>query len=195
MVVTLASLCSAAWRALSRSAIVVDGSRFSTARTSQLGRFVVGMIVVTLMEAPALHLILHRQSLLVHLFVLGLNLLTIVWLLGDRRLIEESGHRLGDDALELALGRRWQGRLAYTQLRSARRIEGIGPLSRRRAPAPRTLRLTPLDTPNVELVLRAPTRLRRPPLGIARPVERVQLFVDEPDRFVAALATRLPPAE
>ncbi|MCU1281257.1 MAG: hypothetical protein JWM53_4803, partial [bacterium] len=56
-----------------------------------------------------------------------------------------------------------------------------------------TIRVTPLDSPNVELQLRAPATLIGS-FGIARSAARVQLFVDEPDAFVAAITARLAPA-
>jgi hypothetical protein len=150
---------------------------FSTTRTSRIHMIVTMVIVVTLFEMPALHLLLLRSGLWVHAAILAVNIWAIVWFLGDRRAMVRSAHALGDDALAIHLGNRWRGSIAYAQIAGVRRID-------RRDPA--ALRISPSDTPNVELTLRAPATLTSY-YGIKRSSARLQLFVDEPDAFVAAI--------
>lgn len=153
---------------------------FTTTRTSRIHMIVVMVIVVSLFEMPALHLLLLRARWWVHAAIVVANVYGIVWLWRDRRAMQRSAHTLGGDALAIHLGARWRGAIPYATIAAVRRVD-------RRAPD--ALRVSPSDTPNVELALRAPATLTSY-YGIRRASARIQLFVDEPDAFVAALAAR-----
>jgi hypothetical protein len=171
------ALWAGAWRLLRRRPLVED-DRFTTTRTSQLGRLIGALIVVIACEVPASHLLLRALgvSLLARTIILAVELYGIVWLLGDYQLMRESGHRLTADALELRLGARWRGRIPRAQIAA---IEAPSSSSRKRA-------LTPFDAPNVELRLHAPVRLTTY-FGLSRELSSVRLYVDDPDRFKEAL--------
>ncbi len=160
--------------------------RFTASRASMFGVFAVGIAVVCALETPILHLLLHRSPWWVHALIVALNGGTIVWILQQRKRMRDAALTLDADALSIDLPGRWGGAIPVALIESVRRI----------APAPGTtrprgsLRITPLDMPNVELTLRAPATLRGS-YGIARSAARVQLFVDEPDAFIAALTARL----
>lgn len=150
------------------------------------GAFAVGIAVVTLLEAPVLHLLLHRSPWGVRVLVAALNVATLVWIFRERRRMRDAAHSLDGDALAISLPGKWRGAIPVALIRSVRRISPAPGSSRPRG----TLRITPLDAPNVELSLRAPATLHGS-FGIARSAARVQLFVDEPDAFVAAIKVRL----
>ena len=176
---TEVGMMTAAWRALARRPIAQADGTFTTTRTSRVGMLVTMVIVLSLFEAPAVHALLHGARLGVHALVLLAHLYGIAWLAGDRRLMQESGHRIDGDALALALGARWRGVIPRAQLASVRRLDGERP--------PRgTLRLCPADSPNVELVLRAPATLTGL-FGLRRRATRLALFADDPDALIAAL--------
>lgn len=156
---------------------------FSTTRQSRIHMVVTMVIVVTLFEMPALHLLLLRSGFWVHAAIVAANLWAIVWLLGDRRKMVRSAHTLCSAALEIHLGDRWRGSIPYAQIDGARRIDRGDK---------RALRISPSDPPNVELWLRAPATLASY-YGIKRSSARLQLFVDEPDAFVAAVEKRRQP--
>lgn len=159
---------------------------FTAARTSVYGSFAVGVAVVTLLEMPVVHLLLHRAPWWAHALVVVANGAALVWILRERRRMLTAAHTLDADALSVSLPGKWRGAIPVALIASVRRISPA-----RGATKPRgTLRVTPLDMPNVELSLRAPATLRGP-LGIERSAARVQLFVDEPDEFVAAVSARL----
>jgi hypothetical protein len=101
---------------------------FSTTQRSRMGQMIVVLIVLSLFEAPALHLLLHAAN-----------------------------------------------------LAAIRHID-----SRSRD----ALRVSSMDTPNVELELRRPVTLRSY-FGLRRSASKLQLFVDDPHAFVADLTRRI----
>ena len=150
------------------------------------GAFAVGIAVVTLFEAPVVHLLLHAAPWWARALVAVANVGTLVWIVRARRRMRDAAHTLDGDALAISLPGKWRGAIPVALIASVRRIAPAPGSSRPRG----TLRVTPLDAPNVELGLRAPATLRAS-LGIARSAARVQLFVDEPDAFVDAIAARI----
>ena len=151
------SIFGAALRALLRRPLPKD-DRFLPANRNQL---VVMVFVLTLFEAPALHLVLHGAA--AHTILTVLHLYGLVWVLGDARLVSESGHRLGPDALALHLGLRLRGTIPYSQIREVVR-----------------------DGSTVTLRLSTRARLEGY-FGIRRTLDMVKLQLDEPDRFADQL--------
>ena len=163
--------------------------RFTAARTSMFGAFAIGISVVTILESPIVHVLLHRKPWWVHGLVVVVNVATLVWVLRERRRMRDAAHTLDADALAISLPGKWRGAIPVALIASVRRIAPAPGTTRPRG----TLRVTPLDMPNVELALRAPATLQGS-FGIERSAARVQLFVDEPDQLVEAIKARLSPA-
>jgi hypothetical protein len=159
---------------------------FTAARTSVFGPFCVGLAVVTGFEMPVVHLLAHHASWLVHLVIIAVNVWTWVWLFRERREMLAATHTLDERGLTIALARRWKGVIERGKILSAQR-----PASAR--PQKGTLKVTPMDAPNVELILSEPVTLTAT-WGRARSGSRVLLFVDEPDALVGALTATRPPA-
>jgi hypothetical protein len=163
--------------------------RFTIGRTSMFRAFALGIAIVAIMETPIVHLLAHAAPIWVRTLLVAVNVATIVWLLRVRNKMRDAAHTLDGDALAIDLPGKWHGAIPLVLIESVRRI----------APAPGsmsprgTLRVTPVDSPNVELALRAPVTLRGS-LGLTRSTARVQLFVDEPDALVDALKARIAPA-
>jgi hypothetical protein len=163
--------------------------KFTAARTSVYGTFVIGVAVVTLLEMPVVHALLHRAALWVHALLVAANAAALVWIFRERRRMRGAAHTLDADALAIALPGKWRGAIPVALIASVRRISPAPGTTRPRG----CIRVTPLDSPNVELQLRAPATLRGS-FGIDRRAARVQLFVDEPDELVRAITARLAPA-
>lgn len=163
--------------------------RFSAAHKSVFGTFVVGLVVVCVFEAPILHVVLHRAPWWVHLLVAALNLSTIGWLLVEKRRTRDAGYDVGVDGLDVGIGTRWSGRIAWRDVASARVMatRSLAEGGRRGV-----LRVTPIDAPNVELVGRVPLTLRTS-FGRRRAAPRVHLYVDDPEAFVGAVNANLTP--
>ena len=162
--------------------------KFTAARTSVFGTFVVGIAVVTMLEMPVVHLLAHGARWWVHLLIVVANVATLVWIFRQRRRMRDASHTLDAHALAISLPGKWRGAIPVALIASVRRIAPAPGTTRPRG----TIRVTPLDSPNVELQLRAPATLRGS-YGLERSAARVQLFVDEPDAFVAAITARLAP--
>ena len=182
-------MLAAATRALRRAPLpTLDG--WTTGRTGQGGQLVAALLVLTAFEAPAVHLVLHAKlgpgHALLQLAIGALHLYGVAWLVGDLRLVRESAHVLGPDALSLRQGARWRGEVPYAQLAA---VELASPAAR-----PDTLRLSGLDTPNVLLRLRAPVAIAGP-FGISRRAARIALHLDEPAAFADALRARIGSAD
>ncbi|MGZ3438526.1 MAG: hypothetical protein ACXVDD_03380 [Polyangia bacterium] len=163
--------------------------KFTAARTSVYGTFVVGIAVVTILEMPVVHVLLHKASWWVHALIVAANIGALVWIFRERRRMRDAAHTLDAEALSIALPGKWRGAIPVALIASVRRISPAPGTTRPRG----TIRVTPLDTPNVELSLRAPATLTGS-FGLDRSAARVQLFVDEPDEFVRTITTRLVPA-
>ncbi len=155
--------------------------------------FVPFLVIATVVEGGAVHLLLYLlvpgsgwlQGLLLAVHGYG-----VLWLVGDRRLMGQSAHRLKADALELELGLRFAASIPYAQ------VERVLPLhtdAERRSVQPRRGRrnpqVTPLDAPNVHLCLREPVRYTTL-LGLKRSTAHLDLFVERPEEFLAALTGR-----
>ena len=163
--------------------------RFTIGRTSMFRVFALGIAVVAVVETPIVHLLAHAAPAWVRWLLVVINVSTIVWLLGVRNRMRDAAHTLDGDTLHVALPKQWHGALPLALVKSVRRIAPAPGSSRPRD----TLRVTPIDAPNVELSLREPATLRGS-FGIARSAPRIQLFVDEPDLFVDTIKARLAPA-
>jgi hypothetical protein len=146
-----------------------------------------------LVEGTAVHLLLYAlgaRGEWLHGVLLALNAYTLLWLMGDRRLMRQSAHRLEPEALELSLGLRFSARIPYEKLarvlplRTEAERRSVQPRGGKKNPA-----VTPFEEPNVHLCLHEPVRATLF-FGITRQVEHLDLFVERPEEFIAALVER-----
>jgi hypothetical protein len=189
----LAVLVASEWRVLGAALAWLTRrplrtrSGFGALATSTYPAFALALVVMCGVEAPAVHVLVHAlagaRAGVLHLAVLVLHVYSLMWLAGDLRLLREARHQLQREGVDLSLGARAQVFVPYRAIRSAE----LG-VAREGA-----LRITPKDTPNVQLELAEPLRVSRL-LGLGRTARRLALYVDEPEAFVAALRGRLPGA-
>lgn len=173
------ALVAAAVRALRRRPLPLDPSLHTTSRTTELGRIYAALAILTVAELPALHLLLHASSWKLHAVLVALHVYSLLWILGDLRLLRESGHRVLADRVELRLGFRWRATIDRA------RIVRVVTLAGAPGPRPDTLRLTPREAPNVLVELDAPIALRGP-FGRQRTTRRLALRLDDAPRFLSA---------
>ena len=83
--------------------------KFTAARTSVYGTFVIGVAVVTLLEMPVLHLLLHRSSWWVHALIVAANAGALVWIFRERARMKTAVLTLDADALAVSLPGKWRG--------------------------------------------------------------------------------------
>lgn len=126
-----------------------------------------------------------QQALALNLGNLLLHALALSSLLGDRQGIGRGEHRLDAQHLHIDLGRRAAGRIPRQAILSATRITAGAAAPRDR----HCLRVTPCAKPNVRLLLAPEARVGLWLWGSWRPALRqVDLYVDEPDALLNALA-------
>jgi hypothetical protein len=153
---------------------------FTTLERSGSGFILPMFAMLTAAEMGAVHALIAGRwpgAWGVHAALAGLNAYGFLWLLGDRRAMRETGHRVEGRALVLELGLRFQARFPLGMVQKALRLRG---------PARHT-RVTPFDPPNVHLCLTGPVEYRTY-FGLRRRTQHLDLYVDEPERFLAAVA-------
>jgi hypothetical protein len=169
---------------------------FPPMAASASGWLIPFILIASVMELAAVHALLHALApgrLWTHALTLGVHVYGVLWLVGERRLLWGSAHRLEDDALVLQLGLRWSARIPYGVI--ARALPLRSDMDRRRVQTPKrrgSASVTPFDPPNVHLCLDAEVEVSTF-FGLRRRVRHLDLFVDRPDAFLAALETRRGP--
>jgi len=192
-------LMGAAVAALLRRPLRAPGSSptvFVPMAASRTGWMIPVVTLAMVVEGSAVHLLLYglgARSPWLHGALLALNVYTLLWLVGDRRLMRQSAHRLEPEALELALGQRFAARIPYERLA---RVLPLRTDAERRSVRPRSGKknpqVTPFEEPNVHLCLHEPVQASLF-FGITRPVQHLDLFVERPEEFITALGERLRP--
>ena len=163
------------------------GQHFGSMETSAYGNTVAVLLLLLVVEAPAVHALLGaamqdgvlraviRAALLVSSAYLA------VWLLGDLRLLRETpGVSIDGDVLRVALGARVHGEVRLSQVTSARRLTGT-------EETVRAIRITPQPAPNCRIQLSASVTMRGI-FGIPVQGDALDIYVDNPDGLVSALA-------
>lgn len=167
---TIVGYAIAGWR----SPIASD-ARFTVHRangwTSYLGVFLFLLVV----ESAVVHLLLAvLVSATAAWIASALAAYSMLWLVGDAHALRHTGVTLAADALDIRIGVRWRGRIAWSEIATIERGETPG---------------NGVDASvlggNVVLRLRAPRELRGP-LGRRRRGDAIALSIDDPDRFVIA---------
>jgi hypothetical protein len=128
-------------------------------------------------ETVAVHLLLARVSPLAAWIATASSGYALLWLAGDAHALRLGGLRVEAGAVRIAVGLRWRLTIPREDLAAARLAD---------AAPPGALRADVL-WPNLVLELRRPARARGP-FGIERATRAIALSVDEPERFIAALA-------
>lgn len=166
---------------------------FSTLERSGSGFIIPVAILLCAVELGAVHSLIAFKwpgAWAAHAVLAALTGYTLVWLVGDRRAMRNTGHRLEGANLILELGARFQAEVPLDQVEKVVRLHGEADLRRVQPRKGQNPRATPFDTPNVHLCFRAPVTARTY-FGLRRSVQHLDLYVDEPDAFAAAVSARL----
>ena len=127
----------------------------------------------------------------VHIAVALGSLYTLAWLLGDRRLVRGGYHVLTATHLDLQIGARASARIPLEAIEDAQALRVPVAQWRRAHPFHRRegVTITPFDKPNLVLRLRPDAGCTITHHGLERTgVRYVFLYLDRPERLVAALA-------
>ena len=193
----VAALATLGFRPL-RSPSASGATRFGAMQSRAYSGTVWTLVVLLLIETPAVHLSLgatmdegivrsvSRSVLLLSSIYLGL------WLLGDLRLLQESpGVVLGHGRLEIDLGLRARGEVPFDAVVRAERISSDVGEGRKEDDAT-PIRITPMPSPNCRIWLRHPVTIRGL-VGLPMRGDRLDIYVDDPDSLVTALERLLGP--
>jgi hypothetical protein len=147
------------------------------------------LVAVILIESAAVHFaVATRRPTLAWVLTLT-SLVAALWLVRDYRAMGTGVVRLGDDALELTIGRRFAVVIPLAAIDRAttptfRDLPAAGTTQGRDF-----LNLTKPTAPNVLLVLGATQRIRLA-AGLYRDARRIAFRLDDGPRFLAALEQR-----
>jgi hypothetical protein len=162
-----------------------DSAVFSYHRKSGYGALLGALLLVFAFETLGIHFLLQRWSPVAAWIFTASSLYAMAVLIADARAQRRRPIVLADGVLQVRIGLRWT--VAVPLAAVAEVSEVRTPLPRR---APGYLRAAVLAPPQILLVLREPL-MAQGPYGIRRPVTRIGLAVDEPERLRMALGAAL----
>jgi hypothetical protein len=173
------------------------GRRFSFLERGSYRTAIAIVLVSAFVELPihaaVLPFFVHDPVVLriLHLLMLAALLQTLASVFGDRWLIGAGQHVLTEEALQLRIGARTHGTIPLETIAGCERIdEPMEKWLRRHGIERRSaIKASPLDKPNVVLILRPDSRVRLTHLGVERAeLSCIFLYVDRPQDLVHALA-------
>lgn len=194
------SLCAAAWRYLTKAPLPSSAAnRFSTVKLTADRKFVPAALGIILIETLAVHFFVEQIEtewlrLAVHILLFGLEIYTLVWLVADFRMLEETGHSVSKDGIDLRLGTRMRVFVPREHIRKVVAEPYTEPevaLLKGEAKQnaltlkTRTLKVTPSAAPNIWISLAKPTQVTLV-LGITRKPSELRVYVDDPKGFIEA---------
>lgn len=182
--ITLVYLALLSWRA--RPGVPGGAAAFSTHRRSGYAGLVFAVVVASVVEGVAVHLLAARWSVVAAWVLSALSAYGAVWMVGDLQAIRLRPTLVTPDALVVRVGLRWNVSLPWSEIESVE-PRGRTPFPRR---APGHLRATPMGEPAFIVTLRNPARVSGP-YGITRTVTRLGIAVDDAREFSAAVQARL----
>ena len=170
-----------------REARLADAARQFTYRTARSGALVIGITMVVIVETIALHALLIRAHNWLAWTLTLFSVSALWWIASDYRAMATGAVQLGDETLELTIGKRFRAEILRRDIASATK-----PTWRERPAYARDyLNVTKPATPNVLLVLHNPATVRLPG-GVRVRYARFGMHLDDPDAFLAALNVSAP---
>jgi hypothetical protein len=161
---------------------VEDARTFSMHRRSHYGTVVGVFLFLMAGESAGLHFLLLRWSAIAAWISTISTLWLGVWMVGDAQALRLQPLRIGDDALELAVGIRWRARIPWSAVREVALADGAA-LTRR------TLKATAAGAADVRIALHHPLEAHGL-FGQVRQFDALLVSVDRAPEFVAAAAAR-----
>lgn len=175
---------SAAFAALTRKQIP-NTEGYSVLETSTYRSLAPALIVLSTVEAPAIHLLVQalagEKAPVLHAVLVAVYVYTLLWIVGDLRLLREAHHRLEPDGLRIDFGLRVRGLVPYDTIAEIRTVA----LTEKRD----QVRVTPFEAPNQVLLLDRLVELELL-MGRKKATDCIALYVDDPMRLSAALRAR-----
>jgi hypothetical protein len=162
---------------------------YSTHRAIAYVPFMVAAMMAVGIETIAVHLLLRLWSPTAAWILTAISLYTLLWLIGDVHAVRLRPIRVEDGLLRLRLGLRWDATIPLAAIAA---VEAPG--EDRDTDARGDLKAVLLGAPNCRIRLREPVRAVGL-YGITRSVRIIDLHVDDPAGFEAALRSEPDPTE
>jgi len=160
---------------------------FTYHRGIAYGAVVGAVMMAGVVELVAVHLLVNLWSSVAAWILTGISGYALFWLIGDTHAIRLRPIRFSDTMLQIHLGLRWTIEIP---LELIERIGAAGEALPRRTPG--YLKAVLLGAPNCRVELRAPVEALGF-YGLTRRVKTIDLRVDDPRLFEAALKTTSAP--
>ncbi|MGX4644162.1 hypothetical protein [Massilia sp. SYSU DXS3249] len=176
-----------------------DGTKFTFleqgAYSTVLAIGLFSVLVELPLDAAIVPLLIDDPTMVrnIHIAVALGSLYTLAWLLGDRRLVRGGCHVMTATHLDLQIGARASARIPLEAIEDAQALRVPVAQWRRAYPFHHRegVTITPFDKPNLVLRLRPDAGCTITHHGLERTgVRYVFLYLDRPERLVAALAPR-----
>jgi hypothetical protein len=182
--VALLGYACAGWtRAARRACRAAPGEQvFTLHREVAYVPLIAALALALAVESTAVHLLVRLWSPVAAWTLTALSLYALVWLIGDLQAARLRPVCLSRDALCVRVGLRWTAVVPLARIAAVR-----DPRSATAADRRAVLKAVLVGAPNRRLDLTAPVTAIGP-YGISRRVTTIDLHVDEPVRFDAALA-------
>lgn len=157
---------------------------FGVRRRSGYGPILVALLLALTAEAIAVHLLIRHWSAVAAWILTALTAYAVVWLIGDFRALGRRPILVTADELVVRLGLRWTVRVPLARIRAVQGKVGSGP------PDPGHLRAVIFGAERQVVELDSEL-VATGFYGIRRRVRSIGLSVDEPERFIDCLESRL----
>jgi hypothetical protein len=154
---------------------------FSYHRRRGYGAVLFVIIVISAVEIPGLHIMLHSWSPVAAWVMTALGVYAVLWMIGDFQGMRHRPIIVSNDGVRLRLGLRWS---AFVPFSAVAELQPGKPAPSRRVPG--YLRVTILTEPQFLVTLREPL-VAHGPYGITKQVTFLGIAVDEGDRLRAML--------
>jgi hypothetical protein len=138
-------------------------------------------MIALVVETAAAHLLLRLWSPMAAWVLTGISLYTLVWLLGDLHAVRLRPMQIDDETLRLRVGLRWTASIPLDSIRLVQ-----DPQSAEQSRGREFLKAVLVGAPNRRISLAEPIRAVGL-YGLSREVTTIDLHIDDPARFDAAL--------
>ncbi len=191
-----------AWLARRPQPLRPPGKAFGFGARSSYSTFVLIGMVSTFVDLPLnafiASVMVHDPVIAtrIHLVCLALAGYTLMWIMGDRWLMQGSSHVLGATVLDLKVAGRLAAQIPRSAIESCEAFDGGAAAWCLRHAVPRsaTLTSTPADSANIVVVIDQDAVVQLTHWQVERPAPRyLFLYVDEPAQLAAAVRDHVQP--
>jgi hypothetical protein len=158
-----------------------DDRSFSVHRRVAYAALMIAVMIALVVETAAVHLLVRLWSPVTAWILTGLSVYALIWMVGDIHAVRLRPVQISDEMLHLRLGLRWTISIPIGSIAAVR-----APVGEVRAEKREYLKAVLIGTPNRRIESKEPVSAIGL-YGISRSVTTIDLHIDEPGQFDAAL--------